>query len=114
MMYDKFDNHDIVICGKKRCRTCCKHNFKPVFESTVTRKKYLVVNHTPNPLTCSSSNVIDLVTCSRCGVQYVGETGDTLRKRYKNHRCTIRNKKMTLFAEYFSADGSCDISHITV
>lgn len=111
------DNHgdDIQICGNKRCLTCCDNVFKPVFESTITRKAYKVINPFLNPLTCSSTNVIYLVTCSRCGIQYVGETSNGLNKRMNGHRYTIRNKKMTLLAEHFSGnDEGCNITHFKV
>ena len=113
--YDDYDNNvNTITCGKKSCLTCCENEFKPIFESTVTGKKYSVVNHTPHPLTCSSSNVIYLVSCSRCGIQYVGETSAMLRTRMNGHRYTIRKKKTTLCAEHFSGRGGCDISHFTV
>jgi len=68
----------------------------------------------PDLLNCASNNVIYLVSCRRCGIQYVSETGLELHKRMNGHRYTIRNKKMTLLAEHFSGDGGCNISHFTV
>ena len=42
-------------------------------------------------LNCNSTNVIYLVTCSQCGLQYVGETGKSLRYRAGYHRRYIQN-----------------------
>jgi tripartite motif-containing protein 2/3 len=95
---DDENNLEITNCSNKRCKTCVDNAFKPRFESTVTKKKYLVHNHTPNSLTCASKNVIYLVSCTRCGIQYVGETSLMLRQRMNGHRYTIMKKKMTLLA----------------
>ena len=34
---------------------------------------------------CSSINVIYQITCTKCGIQYVGKTSQTLRSRMNNH-----------------------------
>ena len=84
------------------------------FNSTVTGRKYQIINHTSNPLTCSSKNIIYLITCSRCGIQYVGETSQKLNLRMNNHRTAIRKEKNTLIVEHFMDNGGCDISHLIV
>ena len=40
---------------------------------------------------CHSRNVIYLLTCSTCGLQYVGETSQKLNERFSGHRSGIRN-----------------------
>ena len=107
------NNINIFCCGKKRCMTCCD-GFKPNFVSTVTEKKYCVINHTPRPLTCSSSNIIYLISCSRCGIQYVGETEQTLRDRMNGHRYTVRKRHMILVAEHFAGHEGCNMTHFRV
>lgn len=42
-----------------------------------------------------SKNCIYLITCKRCGIQYVGETGNTLLTRFTQHRHNITQKKNT-------------------
>lgn len=42
-----------------------------------------------------SKNCVYLVTCKRCGIQYVGETGNTLLIRFTQHRYNITRKKNT-------------------
>ena len=47
------------------------------FTSNVTNRKYDVV--TPNnKMDCSTKNVIYLISCKKCGIQYVGETSQML------------------------------------
>jgi hypothetical protein len=92
----------------------CNHDAKPIFSSTLTHRKYSIINHYPDPLTCSSSNIIYLVSCSRCGIQYVGETAQQLNLRMNNHRTAIRGKKNTILTDHFRGDGGCCITHCIV
>ena len=73
LLSPKHNNDVIKPCGKSKCMTC-NSEARPDFSSTVTKRSYRIINHDPIPLTCSSSNIIYLISCSRCGVQYVGET----------------------------------------
>ena len=42
---------------------------------------------------CKSSNVIYLITCRRCGQQYVGETGQPFHLRVNGHQYDITHKR---------------------
>ena len=44
----------------------------------------------PN-LHCGVENVVYLVTCKKCKIQYVGETENSLRQRMCGHRSCIKN-----------------------
>ena len=88
---DDDDKVHIKKCNSNRnCLTC------PVFEprnnisSTVTSRSYEVKNHDfPSFCDCSSSNVIYLLSCTHCSLQYVGQTGRRLRNRVTEHRNNI-------------------------
>ena len=68
---------DIIICQTN------------VFKSNVTNKIYSVIS--PNThIDCGTDNIIYLVSCKKYGVQYVGETSQTLRKRLNNHRNRLK------------------------
>ena len=41
-------------------------------------------------MNCGTRSVIYLITCKECGVQYVGETSQTLRCRFSNHRNRLK------------------------
>ena len=43
---------------------------------------------------CLSKNLIYLIYCNLCGVQYIGETKNTLRMRMTQHRSAIKTKKL--------------------
>lgn len=42
-----------------------------------------------------SKNCVYLISCKKCGIQYVGETGNTLLTRFTQHRYNILHKKNT-------------------
>ena len=94
----------VRVCGSKRCKTCTHVSQGSTFKSTVTHKNYSVVS--PNlSMTCDSENVIYLITCRKCGIQYVGETGQKLRSRVNNHRNRLRQLSILYLYQHFNSDG---------
>lgn len=57
--------------------------------------------------TPKSKNCVYLITCRNCGIQYVGETGNTLLVRFTQHRYNILHKKNThtYLVNHFVAHG---------
>ena len=98
-------------CNNKRCVTCQHFDPTPTdsFTSHITGISYPI----RNDATCLSSNVVYLIQCSKCGIQYVGETGTTVRLRMANHRSTIKNHTKHIekpVASHFSQPGH-NLSH---
>ena len=54
---------------------------------------------------CSSKNVINLITCRQCGIQYVGKTSQTLRSRMNNHRNRLKQLGNFYLYNHFNSDG---------
>ena len=56
-------------------------------------------------LTCDTKNLIYMIQCNRCNLQYIGETKRRLKDRFNEHRRTIDNPKTkskpTTAAEHF-------------
>ena len=50
-------------------------------------------------------NLVYLITCRKCSLQYVGETNRTLRDRLNDHRSAIRLKKNTPTGLHFNSQG---------
>jgi len=44
--------------------------------------------------TCKTRNVVYMIQCKKCGLQYVGETENPLHIRMNGHRSDIRTKKL--------------------
>ena len=44
-------------------------------------------------MSCTSNNLIYVITCVGCGKNYIGETGDVLRNRVTVHKQQIRDPR---------------------
>ena len=76
----------IIKCKNKKCLTCPELSTSKYFHSNITKKRFEVVNHSVNNISCKSQNLIYLLTCDTCNMQYVGETTTALNLRINNHR----------------------------
>ena len=75
----------MVKCNKKRCQVCNFMRQEDKFRSSVAGKTYYV-NHV---FDCDSEGVIYLITCKKCGLQYVGNTVTSFRLRFNNHKSSM-------------------------
>ena len=92
----------VCICGSTRCKTCMHMSQGSTFTSNVTKK--MAISSNPS-MDCSKHNVIYLISCKRCGIQYVGETSQKLRCRLNNHRNRLRKLPNLYLHQHFSSDG---------
>ena len=78
--------------SKHKCALCVKLEPSDSFYSSLTHRKYVTKcdDKNINTLNCSTSNCIYLITCCRCGLQYVGETVQSLRDRFSGHRAGMK------------------------
>ena len=83
-----FSNSGYAIskCKDERCKTCPRLSTDKVFYSTITGKTHIIANPLKVNISCKASNLIYLLTCESCGLQYVGETAMILNKRMNIHR----------------------------
>ena len=77
---------DILKCNSTRCQTCPKLSLSKTFQSNITHQTFQTINHSLENLDCHSQNLIYLLTCINCNIQYVGETTIPLHKRINIHR----------------------------
>jgi hypothetical protein len=88
-----------------KCKYCPYINRALNFTSTITNRIHKVLNIARTQhISCELSNLIYLITCKKCGIQYIGETGRKLRDRLYEHLYSIRNKDRisTPVSEHFS------------
>ena len=45
-------------------------------------------------ITCTTSNIIYLISCRICGIQYIGETKNSLKKQFCVHISTVKTHKL--------------------
>ena len=88
-------------CGKN-CATC------PYISDGLTSYTFFSTAETrtiKSNLTCDTKNLIYMIQCNRCSLQYIGETKRRLKDRFNEHRRTIDNPKTkskpTTAAEHF-------------
>ena len=73
-------------CGKSRCQVCSVMCDSKTFRSHSTNKEYQI-NFS---FDCDSSDVVYLMECRVCGVQYVGSTCTPFRTRFNNYKACGR------------------------
>lgn len=88
----------ITRCKNPKCSTCTHLNCSPVFTSTVTKQSYSI----RFPAMCTSSNIIYLITCTKCKKQYVGLTTKQLNTRINHHRSNIFQDKTIYLCIHFN------------
>ena len=93
------------VCGSLRFKTCKHISQGSTFISNVTKKSYDVVNPNNISMDCTSDNVIYLITCKKCGIQYVGETSQKLRSRFNNYRNRLKKLTNLYLYHHFSSGG---------
>ena len=84
-----FDSNDVQLyeepsnwhCRAAKCKTCPLLLTTDVFSSFTAREQFKVKVRA----SCKSSSVMYLITCWRCGQQYVGEMGQPLHYRINGH-----------------------------
>ncbi len=89
-------------CSKTRCGTCAYiNNQKEVISSTTGYGIKLQYD-----CTCETKNVVYLLSCKKCGMQYVGETKRSLRQRFGEHKNSVKKNVLnTLLVKHFNLNG---------
>ena len=102
------ENRGCSKCDKK-CDLCKNYLIQASkFQSSATGRQYPIQQR----LSCSSQNVIYLVTCAKCNLQYVGSTSTEFKVRFRNHKSNmLKNKRTCELAIHFN-DSEHEISQI--
>lgn len=89
-----------ISCQNAKCIAC---KFAPSkiksFTSYKTGEKYEI----NQVLTCTDKDVVYVLSCQKCNLQYVGETSLTIRNRLSGHLYTIRNNDDTPVSKHFNS-----------
>ena len=85
-------------CKYHRCATCKHLNCSRCIKSTKTGRSY-IIRHS---FRCTSSNLIYVITCTKCHKQYVGLTTKQLNFRMNHHRTNIFNNKPIYVSKHFN------------
>ena len=86
-------------CRYARCKTCKSIEIgAKEFTSNITNKQFKL----RDSMDCNSANVVYLITCTRCMMQYCGECSTPLKIRMANHRYSIRKGLDLPVAKHFN------------
>ena len=104
--------------SKHGCKMCHVLSTTDHFVSTSTHRIYKSeIPSCVSKIDCNSCNLIYLITCKRCALQYVGETCQKLRERFKAHNAGIlhpeKDNNCRILSEHFSK-GPCQGATYTV
>jgi hypothetical protein len=99
-----FKNSDIYMvytgrppCGDKRCKCCLQLQHAQVFHSKMTGKEYKIFCN----VNCKTPNVVYLLDCHVCRLQYVGESVQPFNKRMNGHRSDLTKKTLLPVSQHF-------------
>ena len=84
-------------CGDKRCKCYTHMQHSSSYTSKVTGKQYkifCIVN-------CKNANIIYILECSVCGLQYIGESKQPFHKRMNGHRSDLTKKPFRPVCQHF-------------
>ena len=93
----------------KGCRFCVHFDVNSVIKSHSTGREYntIISPNVDNNVSCTSSNIIYIITCSKCNLQYVGETVNSLSIRFYTHRSCFmhpdKSQNCKILSEHFQS-----------
>ena len=93
-------------CGK--CDICPYVKTEKLVKATYTNE----IVHLHKQFDCQTSNLVYIVECTKCKDQYIGQTGKTLEKRFKNHLGYVANNTQAT-GQHFNQPGH-NSSHMTI
>src|SRR5579872_6995483 len=88
-------------CVKPQCLMCVNNTKSTrTFSSKQNKRQFKIAQD----MTCTTENLIYVITCRKCGIQYVGETGRGLKDRLYNHKSDIKTKEKTPISIHFNSE----------
>ena len=104
--------------SKNGCKLCPRLSTRDQFVSTSTHRIHRsVIPDNVASVSCNCANVIYLITCQRCKLQYVGETAQLLRERIGKHASCMKHPEKDntcrILSEHFN-QGFCEGAKFSV
>ena len=90
----------IAMCNARRCLTCHHISCKSTITSSINGNRYGI--QIDKDVDWNSSNLIYVITWEArgCGAQYVGETSQSLKGRFRSHSFKIRNNSRRKYKNF--------------
>ena len=93
-------------CGNKKCECCFW-----IKETSYINNSDISIE---GRMDCNSKNVIYIIECQKCHIEYIGETQNALKSRLQRHLSDIRTDKNTSVALHFNYDCPSDYNLATL
>ena len=93
-------------CTHSQCSICPFLRPTAAIQSSKTKRIYAINTH----YTCTTPKVIYLITCTICHKQYVGQTGQNLRLRFRHHRNHMHSHTGRPIYRHFNLHGFTNIT----
>ena len=106
----KLGNESRKMIGMKRCPVSCNVCIYYDFSKTIKSKTGDIFQMT-GQYGCQTKSIVYLATCTKCKIQYVGQSGRRFYDRIMEHLRYIKKGTMSL-GEHFS--GKCDSKYLLV
>lgn len=93
-------------CGMRNCKSCTGLYTRNTFKCTATKKRIPIQSR----LSCLSYNIIYVLQCPVCNLQYVGQTRSSLKSRINHHILKFNDKRTTprqLLYQHFDRHLGC-------
>ena len=91
-------------CDSRRCMTCTNIQCTQKFSRTHTGEEFITYCNA----NCKTENIIYLLECAICGLQYIGETKQQISKRLNGHRSDANCKPDLPLSRHFRSTGHHD------
>ena len=86
-------------CGGQNCALC--QDIRDQSTEVINHRTGKPVPTRTTDVSCTTMNVVYLLTCPTCGKQYVGETKREFRIRYNEHVADIKHKRKKTVAQHW-------------
>ena len=95
-------------CLKSGCKMCSLVNESSIIASNSTSTSHVL----KGLYTCETSSVVYIITCKKCNLAYIGQTGRALKKRIQEHLQYVANNTEAT-GKHFRSHGH-SLSHMSV
>jgi len=99
-------------CIARNCRYCPKLDKTGKITCTTTGTRH----SSKHNITCNSNNLIYCISCKHCSSQYVGQTKNSIKERFKCHFYSITqpDKSNTVVGRHFSSQDHHGLADVTI
>ena len=101
-------------CYRGRCRTCQNVEECNTFRSFNTNLEYHPILKSCDTLNCMTENVVYLIYCKICHLQYVGETVNSIQVRFRGHRSSISSGNSSQIVHHHFYKDNHDLSNCVI